>query len=78
MEKLDDDQIRIALKELVENLRSRISQSLAEPESRIASDPEINAGATDQQLQKLRDEIEQAKEKMSARLQQMIDFIDRR
>ena len=74
----DDDQIRIELKRLVEDLRLRILQSLDEPETVMATNPDVASGATAQQLQSLRDGVEQAKEKATVRLQQMIDFIDRR
>lgn len=72
-EALDDDAIRIELRKLVEAFRSQYLAELAEVE--VACKAE--AGATEDQKQKVVSGLDGAKHRGEVRIQMMLDFIDR-
>jgi hypothetical protein len=74
MEQLDEEQIRLELKKLVEDLKSKMMQELCDVQSKAP----LTQGVTESQLHSLNEKIEQSKGEASLRFQQMIDFIDRR
>lgn len=70
----DDEQIRVELKRLVENARCEIVAKMraAEVQTIPVSEPIEDHGIS------LSEKMDQGEAKLSLRIQQMIDFIDRR
>ena len=73
----DDEQIRVELKRMVENLRLRMLKVLDETETKMASYPDKPANMT-AKLKRVADDTERAKARLALTVQQMNDFIDRR